>query len=145
MQEFDKLDFKLEKESFNKSVVFINSKNIKINDDILFDQITNLKKIVKSKKNEELFGKSCSSKICDFFAANSNILSYSEILKIAQYFFAISGHNANCERISSLINTKWSDERNKMKLSTVKNILTVQFNFKHLSCLHLYGKKLLIW
>ena len=34
----------------------------------------------------------------------------------------------------SLINTQWSDERNKIKLDTLKNTVVVKFNFKEFSC-----------
>ena len=95
LKEFDWLDFKFEKEltyeSVNKSIVFLDSKNIEISDGILFNQMNNFQKNMKSKKNDfELIGQSCSLKICDFFAASSNIPSYSEIMKTAQYFFSNS-------------------------------------------------------
>ena len=64
--------------------------------------------------------------------------AYSEILKMAQYFFAIPGHNANCERIFSLVNSQWSDERNRLSVETVRHIVTVQFNLKSYSCTDLH-------
>lgn len=132
LQDFEWLHFKMENElkneSVEKSVLFLNSKNVNIDDDILFDQVNNLKKFLKSKNDDnDFFAKPCSSKICVLFAANSNISSYSEILKIAQYLYAIPGHNANCERIFSLINTQWTDERNRLKLTTVRNIVSVHW------------------
>lgn len=73
----------------------------------------NLKNFLKEKNNsKEFYSKPCNSKIVEFFTANANIVCHSEILKIDQYFYAIPGHNANCEKIFSLINTQWSDERN---------------------------------
>lgn len=68
------------------------------------------------------------------FSTNSNIAAYSEILKIAQYFLSIPAHNANCERIFSLINTQWSDERNRLSVDSVRHLVTVQFNCKKYSC-----------
>ena len=59
----------------------------------------------------------------------------SEILTIAQFFFAIPAHNVNCERIFSLINSQWSDERNRLLVETIRAIVMVQFNFKDLSCM----------
>ena len=68
--------------------LFLQSKKIKISANLLFDQAVDLKRILKSKQNDEEFKKkTCSCKIYDFFAANCITASYSEILEIAQYFF----------------------------------------------------------
>ena len=110
----------------------------------MFNQVVNLKKSMKSTKNNvEFLKKTCGSKISDFFTNNRNIAPYSAILKIAQYFFTIPRHNANCERIFSLINMQWSDKKNKIKLDTVKNIVTVKFHFKEFlrSRFHRYLEK----
>ena len=64
-----------------------------------------------------------------------------KLWKLLNTFLAIPGHNANCKHISSVIHTQWSDERNKMKLSTEQNIVTVQFKFKHFSCSQFYRLK----
>ena len=45
---------------------------------------------------------------------------HSELLKIAQYVFAIPAHNANVERVFSLIEIQWTDERNRLQLDTAK-------------------------
>ena len=58
----------------------------------------------------------------------------SEILKIAQYFFAIPSNNSNCERIFSFINIQWTDERNQLKVETVRDMTIVKYNFKSMLC-----------
>ena len=60
-------------------------------------------------------------------------------MKIAQYFFSIPGHNANCERIFSLINIHWSDERNRLLVENVRNIVVTQYNDKNMSCKDFYN------
>lgn len=70
-----------------------------------------------------------------FFSLNKNITTFSEILKIAQFFFfAIPGHNASTERVFSLITSQWTKERNRFLLENVKGVMMVQFNFKHFKC-----------
>lgn len=97
----------------------------------------NLKKFL-STKDHDYYKQDCNQKLCIFFASNLSIGGYSEILKIVQFFFSIPGHNANCERIFSLIGAQWSDERNRLKVGTVKHLITVKFNMKHLSCADFY-------
>ena len=114
LQVFEWLDFKPEKDlkyqSVEETVLFLVTKNFEIDENKLFHPVMNLNNFLKGKSNNvEYFEKSCNSKICDFFAANKNIDSYSEVLKIAEYFFAIPGHNANCERIFTFSSEKVLD------------------------------------
>lgn len=76
--------------------------------------------------------------MCQFLASNSCTESFTEILKIASYFFSIPGHNANCERIFSLIEAQWTKERNRLSVETVRDIVSVKFNFKKISCSEFY-------
>ena len=55
-----------------------------------------------------------------------------------QFFFAISSHNANVERIVSLIQSQWTKERKKLSVETMKGILTVQYNFREVLCSEFY-------
>lgn len=45
--------------------------------------------------------------------------------------FAISSHNANVERVFSLMNIQWTDERNQLDVTTVEALLQtcVNYNF----------------
>lgn len=51
---------------------------------------------------------------------------HSELLKIAQYVFAIPAHNANVERVFSLMEIQWTDERNRLQLDTVESIIIIK-------------------
>lgn len=42
------------------------------------------------------------------------------------------------ERLFSLINVQWTKERN-LNVDTVKSIITVQYNFKHINCQEFYN------
>lgn len=76
------------------------------------------------------------------------IACYSELLKIAEFVFALPSHNANVERVFSLMQSQWTKERNQLSVESLKGILFVQYNFKDTSCkdFHAYllsNKKLL--
>lgn len=116
-----------------ETVAYLKKKNVIIDESKLFDQIVNLNNFL-SQQNCEFFKMSSNSKICSFLSSNPSIDTMSEIVLISQFFFAIPPQNSNCERIFSLINTQWSDERNRLCVKTVRDIILVQFNFKHFNC-----------
>lgn len=64
---------------------------------------------------------------------------FSEFLTICQYYFAFPGHNANVERVFSLIGQQWTKERNRLHVDTVAKMLVVEFNLKHLTCKDFYN------
>lgn len=53
-------------------------------------------------------------------------------------FFAIPAHNANVERIFSLISAQWTDERNRLLVDSIKNLAIVKYNFKDVSCMDFF-------
>lgn len=120
-----------------KCVEFLKCINVHIDDVQLFDQIQNLKNFLCS-QNDSYFSEKTPKKLTLFFLSNTSMAAYSEILKIAQFFFAIPGHNANTERIFSLISSQWTKERNRFLLDNVKGMMMVQFNFKHFKCADFY-------
>ena len=67
-----------------------------------YDQICNLKQFVESYLQDEEFIKLPMRKQwCKYFDQCKNILCHSEILRIVQFFFAVTSHNANAERVFS--------------------------------------------
>jgi hypothetical protein len=98
--------------------------------------------------NVEFSRKISSDKWVDYFKQANEHLS-SEFLKICSFFFAIPSHNANIERIFSMMNAQWTDERNRLTVESIKNLLMVQYNFKQFDCVQFYNysienKKLLM-
>jgi hypothetical protein len=55
-------------------------------------------------------------------------------LQLASFFFAVPSHNANMERIFSLMQVQWTKERSNLNIESIKDILLVQCYYKHLSC-----------
>ena len=74
-------------------------------------------------------------KWCKYFDQSKNITCHSEILRIVQFFFfAVTSHNANIERVFSLMQSQWIKQRNKLSVAAMKGILTLQYNFKDICC-----------
>ena len=70
-----------------------------------FDQICNLRSsFVESYLQDEEFIKlPPHKKWCKYFNQSENITCHSEILRIVQFFFAVTSHNANVERVFLLM------------------------------------------
>ena len=106
-----------------------------VDDAKCFDQICNLKQYVESYLQDEEFIKlPTHKKWCKYFDQFKNITCHSEILRIVQFFFAVTSHNANVERVFSLMQSQWTKERNNLSVATMKGILTLQYNFKDVRC-----------
>lgn len=63
---------------------------------------------------------------------------YSELLKLAEYYFAIPGHNANVERVFSLINAQWTKERSRLQTDTIAKMMFLLCNL-NLTCKEFYN------
>lgn len=128
-------------DDIEKTIMYLNSKDVAINDVKCFDQFGNLKVFLAKNIEISEFKKSLSCiKWSTFFKTNTNSEFYSEFLKMCQFFYSIPGQNANVERIFSLISGQWTKSRNRLKMSTVKNILTVVYNYKNISCSEFYNE-----
>lgn len=118
---------------------YLRSKNVVVSEDKCFDQLSKLKQFIDDEKNNEKFQKKLShEKWVDFFQNCRSPEQYSEFLIIAEYFFAIPAHNANVERIFSLIGIQWTDERNRLILESIRQLMIVKYNFKELDCLDFF-------
>jgi hypothetical protein len=74
-----------------------------------------------------------------YFKSVKNIECFSELLKICEFYFSISAHNANVERVFSLVNAQWSKERNRLSVQSVKSLILTQYNFKNMTCEDFYN------
>ena len=72
------------------------------------------------------------------FKTCSTIEFFSELLKVAQFYFSIISHNANVERIFSLMQPQWSKERENFLFESVASILSVVYNFNDVTCSQFY-------
>lgn len=117
------------------AVEFLLDQNVEIDDVKCFDQLKALINFIQENKgSDEYKYKLSHERWVMFFKSCVSIEQYSEFETIAQYLFAIPAHNANIERIFSIIKAQWSDERNRLLLESVKSIALLKYNFKDVSC-----------
>ena len=114
---------------------YLIGKGVDVDNEKWIDQIRNLKQFVESHTQDKEFIKSTTlKKWCKYFDQSKNITCHSEILRIVQFFFAVTSHNANVERVFLLIQSHWTKERKRLSVATMKSILTLQYNFKDRCC-----------
>ena len=70
--------------------------------------------------------------------STSTIELFSKLLKIAQFYFSIIAHNADVERIFSLMQPQWSKERERLLFDSVASILKLVYNFNDVTCNQFY-------
>jgi hypothetical protein len=57
-----------------------------------------------------------------------------KILAVVQFSLSLPGTNAAVERVFSLENALWTDERNRLEVSAVKSIVLVKHQFRNYKC-----------
>lgn len=121
------------------SISYLKERKVEIDDGKCFDQLCNLKRFVELNRNKEDFiAQLAHEKWVNFFKSCKTEECFSELLIITEFFFAIPAHNANTERVFSLMQSQWTKERSKWMVDSVTGILFVQHNFKHMSCKDFY-------
>ncbi len=70
----------------------------------------------------KLIGLQVHQKWTKYFEKAKSIACYSELLKISQFVFALSSHNANVERVFSLMQIQWTKERNQLSVDHWKGL-----------------------
>jgi hypothetical protein len=90
-----------------------------------FDQFCKLETFVQSFQKEEDFKNASVSE--KYFQKSYNADSHSELLQIAEFFFSIPGHDANVERILSLMKAEWTGDRNRFTNNTINGVVLLQY------------------
>lgn len=120
------------------TIEFLSARGIQIDDVKLHDQFCNLISFLKSKSEGNPDDKYYDLKLHEqwaiYFSTTKNVDCFSELLKICEFYFCISAHNANVERVFSLINGQWTKERNRLSVESVKSLIVTQYNFKNITC-----------
>lgn len=94
-------------------IKYLREEGVPVDDVKCFDQVTNLRKFTeKCNHDEEFSGLHVHRKWTEYFEKAKSTACYSELLKIAQFVFALPSHNANIEKIFSLMQSQWTKERN---------------------------------
>lgn len=116
---------------------YLDEKGVKVNESLLFDQVSNLSSFLESNGDGEDFRKLHAVHKWTKYFQSVVPSACSELLKIAQYFFAIPSQNANVERLFSFMNNFWSDDRNRLLPKSVESLIMVKFNYR-LDCVQFY-------
>ena len=91
-------------------------------------------------KQSDFYGELAEKQWVIFFNTCNDTTRFTELLKICQYFFCIMPHNANIERIFSMMNSQWTKERNRLTVESIRAILITQYNMKHLTCAEFHSE-----
>lgn len=116
---------------------YLHKKGIIIDESALFDQISNLSSFHEINSKEDKFKQLHVVHKWTTYFQNVVPSACTELLKIAQFFFAIPSHNAVVERLFSFMNNFWSDERNRLLPESVQALIMVKFNYQ-VDCVQFY-------
>ncbi|PSN35825.1 hypothetical protein C0J52_22736 [Blattella germanica] len=114
-----------------QTVEFLHAKGQSIDESLLFDQFSCLKACIEAvlvNEKDDWNKKSGQEKWAYFFNQCECVEQYSELLKLCEYIFSVPGHNTNVERVFSLMNMQWTEERSRLEVSTVEAIIKCVFN-----------------
>lgn len=113
-----------------KTIIYLQEKGLVITDSC-FEEILYLQNFMEKRKDNEVWTKKdMHDKWLNLFHDTEELERKRNLLLICQYLFAIPGHNANVERIFSLVVAQWTKERNRLHIETVESIIQCKFNFK---------------
>jgi hypothetical protein len=91
---------------------YLKKKKEQLSEAEVFGQFVCLKTFVSTNLGAEECGSTnMQGKWRKFLQTVNHLEQYSELLKICEYMFSVPAHNANVERIFSLMAAQWTDER----------------------------------
>ena len=103
---------------------------LNLNMEDLFDEVTFIQKHFDTIQSTELFRKCETTSSKWHFILKSNDFKCVNILKTISFVLSIPGSSAYCERIFSVMSSKWRNKRNRCSVEIIKNELFIYFNFK---------------
>lgn len=136
---FLKIMEKYKYEDLIPCIEFLYKSGVIIDDVKLYDQFSNLISFLKSEKIKFVEDYRLHEQWRVFFKSCPSIDCFSELLKICEFYFCISAHNTNVERVFPLINAQWTKEQNRLNVETMKAIILTQYNFKDIMCMDFYS------
>jgi hypothetical protein len=103
--------------------------------DEVVEEITELNLILQRLQSDK-FNKMSVTEKWTSLLKNGN---FNYLAQIVEAVFIVSCSNDECERIFSLMNVQWTDERNSLKLSTVLSLISLLINSDCISCLRMFN------
>lgn len=101
-----------------------------LNESLLSGQVLKLKCFWGETKGERFENMLSHKKWVAFFQSCVSSEEDSELLKMVAYYFSVPGHNANVERVFSLMMAQGAEKKNRLKTKSVNAILQIQYNMK---------------
>ena len=111
LQNFEDIKF----DEIIRCLEYFQSKDVTIDDSKLYQSFNVQKYFTISGVDQNL---TLDEQWCEFFRSNNSTETFSELLKICQFYVAIPSSNAT-ERVFSLIKTQWKNERNCLLIQSV--------------------------
>lgn len=96
-------------------------------EDDLFNEVSNLNRIIKQIPAEQLKDKTPEQKWKKIFSDGN----FPCLLRLISTIFSVPVSNSFIETIFSLAKIQWTDARNRLKPDTVKALLQVKVNFDY--------------
>ena len=114
---------------------------IQVHEDELFDEIGHVNKVLSRKFEEwEKVNVEIDKKWCDVFHILKSIgIPCKNIEVVVSFALAVPGTNAVVERVFSIVNSLWIDERNRFTTKTIQAIVILKTHFQDLSCKEFYN------
>uniref|UniRef100_A0A8C6UAT9 HAT C-terminal dimerisation domain-containing protein n=1 Tax=Neogobius melanostomus TaxID=47308 RepID=A0A8C6UAT9_9GOBI len=107
----------------------------------LFDEVTSVKTYTSEKIEQwNTISTPADERWAEMFTHfKHSHVPFRNIFVICQFAMCLPGTNAPVERIFSIMNNTWTDERNRMGLDTLKALLITRVNFQY-SCSEFYTR-----
>lgn len=113
---------------FEKIIENLNLYRLNIGMDDLYSEITNFKVIYEKVSEDKDFLEMSTSQKWSHLLVNTSE-EFKNIIKIVSYLLSVPATSAFTERVFSVMNAKWRDDRNKASINLIKNELLIYFNF----------------
>jgi hypothetical protein len=129
-------------ENFKKSVIFIKtimSNNVNFDEGMFIEQFKILEKI--HQQNYEWHCQKIEKKwIYIFKIFTDNNHAFSELLKVVEFSFVLTGFKCSCGTCFSLMNSTWKNSRKKLDKKMVEASLIIKMCFNNTSCEEFYDQ-----
>ena len=129
-----KIEFK-QLESILDSLNLVTKLNINVNN--LYSEIIMVNEIISIISKEQVFESKNTAEKWQMLFKNSDT-TLTNIFKIISFLLSIPATSAFTERIFSVMNIKWREERNRASINLIKNELLIYFNMD-LNCSDSYN------
>ena len=103
---------------------------LNLNMDDLFEEVALIQKSFDTIQSTKLFTECKTTSSKWHFILKSFNLKCPNVFKIVSFVLSIPGTSVYCERIFSVMSSKWRSERNRCSIQLMKSELLIYFNLK---------------